>query len=227
MGNFFGCWRIDCFLQIPENCDCRIDYRNHLFPSHRESNHPCYHETGLLYFHCRRDGEKSGGHVSAHRVSRSGENDPFCRCEPDCSLLSDVGCLSCQSVGGANPSSKIVGVKPFSKVPRKTEISRCSCHLPIDLLCTLTEGNLPLVLQAYRFLVSSLSKSVIRCESPERARDYPDAQHLSLRLTQSTAQCQCMRLNVYFARPWGVRLVGMKAQHLNVSPTSKVARECR
>ena len=37
---------------------------------------------------------------------------------------------------------------------------------------------------------------MIQCEPPERARDYSDAQHLSLRPTQSTAQCQCMRLAV-------------------------------
>ena len=56
------------------------------------------------------------------------------------------------------------------------------------------------------------SRGVNRCELPERARDYSDAQHVSLRLTQSTAQCQCMRLNIYFAQPWGVRFVGKKAQ---------------
>ena len=68
---------------------------------------------------------------------------------------------------------------------------------------------------------------MIRCEPPERVRDFSDAQHLSLRLTQSTAECQCMRLTVYFAQPWGVRLLDKKAPRLSVSPTSEVARKCR
>ena len=90
-----------CCLHFSRNFDgCNrknIELRYRVFLSRRESIYPCCHEGCYPFLHGRCDGEQNDGHVSDHRVSRSGEINLSSRYETDCSLLSDVGCLGSQS----------------------------------------------------------------------------------------------------------------------------------
>ena len=88
--NFLGYLRTDYSLHHHGNCDyyphTNADLGNHRFPSRCESHYSSNcHENGPLCLHCRRDGEKSGGHISDHRVNRNDQIDLFCRSGKDCS----------------------------------------------------------------------------------------------------------------------------------------------